>query len=222
MALGYLVTPGAVPVYDGVSQPDEPYRYVSPPTGAKPGKAPTSALGQSPVAGGISTSGLTLATSETGPQFSAYVPRGALGVSGGTVQVRVTPKAPTDPPAGARVDGNVYEVAFVDPAGAVTLTKAAALATLYLRATSGKQPGPVMEHRPAPGQPWTELDTSRGGLDVYVASLVGPGDYVLAYPAGRASTSGGGGLPVLPLVLGGAVVAAAGVVVVVRRRAPQA
>ena len=221
VAFGWLLTPDAVPVYDGVSAPDEPYRYVTPPAGARSPQAPTSALGQSPVAGGRSTSGLSLSTGETGPQFSAYVPRFAFRAPGRTVQLRVTPRAPTDPPAGARLDGNIYEVAFLDPAGPVTVDpQAAALATLYLRATSSRQPGPVVEHRAAVGQPWTALDTSRGGLDVYVVALVGPGDYALAYPTARAGAASAG-FPLLPVALGGAVVLAVGVVLVVRRRAPQ-
>ena len=219
MGLGYVVTPGAVPIYDGVSQPDEPYRYVSPPTGAKSTPAATSAIGRSPVAAGESTSGLTLATSETGPQFSLYLPRFGLKTAGPSVQVKVTPKAPTDQPAGARLDGNVYEVAFVAPTGPATLTAKAALATLYLRATTSRQPGPVMEHRSGPGQPWKALQTSRGGLDVYVSSLVGAGDYALAFPS---RTTSGGGFPVLPVALGAGVVVLAGVVLVLRRRAPQA
>lgn len=220
MGLGWLVTPGAVPVYDGVSQPDEPYRYVSPPAGAKAAKAPTSALARTPVKAGESTSGLALSTAETGPQFSAYLPRFGLRATGSSVEVRVTPKAPTDQPTGARIDGNVYEVAFVDPAGPVTLTSKASLASLYLRATSSRQPGPVMEHRAAPGQPWTALDTSRGGLDVYVAALVGPGDYALAFRSAGGSPTGG--FPVLPVALGGGVVVLVGIVLVLRRRAPDA
>lgn len=205
-------------MYDGVSQPDEPYRYVSPPAGAKAVAPPTTALARTPVTAGESTAGLTLSTAETGPQFAAYLPRFGLKASGASVEVRASPKAPTDQPAGARIDGNVYQVAFVDPAGPVTLTSKAALATLYLRATTSRQPGPLMEHREAAGKPWVALDTSRGGLDVYVSALVGPGDYALAFR----TTSGAldGGLPVLPVVLAGGVLAALGVVLVLRRRAP--
>ena len=219
VTLGYLVTPGAVPIYDGVSQPDEPYRYVIAPAGVKVGGTPTGAVGRSAVAGGISTSGLSLGTAETGPQFSAYLPNGALAAAGGTVQVKVTPKAPTDPPPGALIDGNVYQVTFVAPGGPVTLTKAAALASIYLRATTSRQPGPVMEHRAATGQPWTALGTSRAGQDAYASAFVGPGDYGLVFSSSRSSKSGP---PVLTLLLGSGIALLAGVVLVIRRRTTRA
>jgi len=74
-----------------------------------------------------------------------------------------------------------------------------------------------MEHRDAAGQRWQLLHTSRGGADVYVASLPYVGQYALVFL--RATpTSGRGGVPVLPLVLGGAVVLLGAAVVVVRVR----
>jgi hypothetical protein len=33
LPLAWLLAPGAVPLYDGINLPDEPYRYVVPPAG---------------------------------------------------------------------------------------------------------------------------------------------------------------------------------------------
>lgn len=213
---GWLASPQAVPVYDGVGAPDEPYRFVARPAGATATAAATPAVGQSPVASGRSTNGLSIQTAEVGPQFSLYLPPKALAATGGPVQVRAVPQAPTDQPSSGRIDGNVYVVTLTDPAGPVSLTDQAALATLYLRATTTRQPGPTMQYRPSAAAPWKAVQTSRGGQDVYVASFSGPGQYALAFTA--AARGGGGGLPVLPIVLVALFVVLAGVVLVIRLR----
>jgi hypothetical protein len=216
VAAGRLLSPDAVPVYDGIGQPDEPYRYVVPPVGSKRTAAPTSAHATSPLVGGRSSYGMSVTTSESGPQFSLFLPPQAISTTGTTVQLKADPVAPTDQPKGARIDGNVYEVTFV-AAGPVTLTDKAALATLYLRATTAKQPGPVMQHKASAGVPWEPVKTLRGGQDVYVSSFPGPGFYALAFaqtPSRKGSSSSS--LPYL--VLGGLLLVAV-VVVVVRLRA---
>lgn len=218
VALGWLASPHAVPVYDGVGQPDEPYRYVSPPAGATTTAAATSAAGQTPLRAGRSTNGMSIQTAEQGPQFSLFLPPGALAGPGSAVQVRAEPKAPTDQPAPATVDGNVYVVTLTDPAGPVTLTDKAAIATLYLRSTTQRTPGPTLYHRADATAPWQRLQTSRGGFDVYVASFVGAGEYALAF-APKAAAKDGGSSIVLPVVLLGGFVLLVAVVVTVRLRA---
>jgi len=222
VALGWLVTPQPVPVYDGVGAPDEPYRYVSPPAGAKSTPAPTSAAASTPVSAGASTNGLSLTSAETGPQVALFLPAAALGAPSGTIAVAVRPSAPARQPADGTIDGNVYTLTATDPAGPVALTSKAALATIYLRATTAEQPGPAMEHRSGEGQPWQAIKTSRGGADVYVSSLPATGQYALVFRRAAAGGSAGGGAPVLPLVLGGAVVLLGAVVVVVRVRSRSA
>lgn len=218
---GLLLSPSAVPVYDGVGVPDEPYRYVTPPAGAPRTAAATSAVATSPVRSGASSNGLTLSSAEVGPQVSVFVPAGALGVAGAgssTVTVRAEPRAPADPPPAARTDGNAYLFTLTDPAGPVSLTPKAALATLYLRATTARQPGPVMEHRAGAGQPWTALQTSRGGQDIYVAGFVGAGEYVLAFPTGSVMSH----RSVLPYVLIGLLLLLLVLVLAIRLRSVRA
>ena len=213
--LGAMLSPRAVPLFDGVGFPDQPYRFVARPAGSPPTPAPTTAELTTPVLGGTSRAGLTVNTAEQGPQLSVFVPLGSLAASDGSVTVRATPLAPTDPPTGVTVDGNVYRISFTASAGGpVTLTAAGSVGLLVLRATTARQPGPVVEHRGGPGAPWRQLPTTRGGQDIYSARFLGAGDYTLAFlPA-----TGGGGVPVLALVLGPLVLLLAGVVVVVRRR----
>lgn len=215
VGVGSLLSPGAVPVYDGIGAPDEPYRYVAAPAGYRRTAEPTTARATSPVARGVSQNGMSIATAEVGPQFSLFVPPQALATSSSSVAVTVTPQAPADQPGGARIDGNAYEVSFVakDP---VTLTQKAGLATLYLRATTAKQPPPVMEHRARASDPWKPLKTLRGGQDVYVSSFPGPGLYALAFTT-RAPAGGGGSSPWPWVALGGLVLLVV-VVVVVRVR----
>ena len=216
VGLGFALSPQAVPVYDGIGQPDEPYRFVSPPRNGTTTAEPTSASIATPVAAGRSVNGMSVQTTEVGPQFSLYLPPGALGAAKGPITVTANPEAPTDQPPGARIDGNVYTVAY-DAPGPVTPTEKIAIATVYLRATSAKQPPPTVDYRPAAGQPWQVLKTSRGGTDIYVAAYPGPGQYAVAF-AGSGDSSGGGP-PVLLLALGGLVLLVVIVVVVVRLRA---
>lgn len=216
VGVGWLVTPQPVAVYDGIGAPDEPYRYVAPPPGVARTAEATTAVSVSPVKDGVSTNGMSVSTAEMSPQFSLFVPPKALGCGGTSVQVKAEPRAATDQPAGARIDGNVYVVSFLDPAGPVTLTDKAAVATLYLRSTTNKQPPPSMEYRPTPTDPWKPLKTTRGGQDVYVSAFPGPGEYSLAFAT--SGGGGGGGVPVLPIVLVAGLVLLVVAVVVVRVR----
>lgn len=218
VAVGWLASPQAVPVYDGVAAPDEPYRYVKPPSGATSGAPPTKAVATTPVKNGLSDLGLSIASQEQGPQFSLYLPPMAMAAKG-TITVTATPSAPAEEPAGATIDGNVYSVQLTSTAGPVTLTDKAAIATLYLRSTTAKQPAPVLEYRAGAGAPWHVLKTSRGGADFYIARFEAPGDFAVAFLTGKKSQ--GGGPSVLPIVGIGALVVLVAVVVVVRLRAPQ-
>ena len=220
VGVGWLASPGAVPVYDGFNQPDEPYRYVDAPAGAPKTAPPSSTTTQTPLApSGANAQALSVQTAEVGPQISVFFPQFSLLASRGPITITLTPKAPTDPPAGAKADGNMYVVSLTSPGGAVTLDKQfLSIATMYLRATDQVVPQPRMFYRPSSGAPWQELGTSSGGLDIRVSSFLGPGDYLLARPAADRPPQGGG-LPTVPLVMLGVVVLLSAVVLVVRLRA---
>lgn len=220
VAVGWLASPGAVPVYDGIAAPDEPYRYVAAPPGASRTAPPTSAAAVTPVVLGANSQGLSLQTAETGPQFSLFLPQLSMRAAKGPIRIAVTPAAPAGLPPGTRADGNTYEVALTSPAGPVTMDpKYAAIATLYLRSTSQAQPQPTVWFRPAAGGALTALQTTAGGLDVRVASFRGAGQYVLLKSTAAAASRKGSGVPVLPLVLLGVLVVLAVAVLAVRMRA---
>lgn len=218
IGVGVLASPSPVPVYDGLPNSDEPYRYVTPPAGAAKTAPPTSVASDTPVVRGTNAQGFSLQTAEVGPQVSVFVPQSALRAARGPIHVTIDPKAPADAPAGLRADGNTYVFAFSAPGGPVTLDPShAAIATLYLRATDRRTPQPTMYFRPSAAGPWQALQTSAGGVDVRVAAFKGVGDYQLF----RAPTTGkkGGGNGALPLVLVGILVLLGAVVLVIRLRA---
>lgn len=214
LGLGWLATPQPVAVYDGVGVPDEPYRYVQRPPGKQPTAAPTTAIAQTPVKSGVGTNGLSVSSAEQSAQFSLFVPPSGMAAPSGTIEVKAVPQAPTDQPNGALIGGNVYVVTLTAASGPVTLTDKAAIATLYLRATTSID-GWLMEYRPQPSDAWKVLPTSRGGTDSFVATFAGPGQYALA----RSVAAAGGGTHLLPFVILGVIVLLVVVVVVVRLRA---
>lgn len=215
---GWLLSPDAVPIYDGIGQPDEPYRYVAPPSGATRTAEATSGGAQTPVTAGRNLNGLSVQTKEQGPQFSVFLPQGSLASATGPITISIEPEAPSGAPPGAVIDGNVYLVTFTTPASTpVTLTDKAAIATLYLRATSQRTPQPTMYYRPSTAAAWRPLATTAGGLDLRVASFVGAGEYAVARVPSK--NSAGGKRPVLPLLLIGALVLLSAVVLAVRLRA---
>lgn len=212
VALGRLLSPAAVPVYDGLGAPDEPYRYVARPSDGPRTADATVARASSPLVGGRTKNGMSVTSAESGPQVSVYLPPKALAATGDSVVVTATPLAPQDAPRGTHIDGNVYEVRF-QAAGPVSLTEKAALAQILMRATTARQPPPVMEHRASATAPWEPLKTFRSGNDVYVASFREQGQYALVFSTGSSGSSS-----TSYLVLGGVVLLVV-VVVVVRLRA---
>ncbi|MCU1601168.1 MAG: hypothetical protein JWO22_1877 [Frankiales bacterium] len=220
VGLGWLASPGAVPVYDGLQQPDEPYRYVAPPAGSAKTAPPTSTTTQTPLGtSGANAQALSVQTAEVGPQISVFFPQFSLLAAKGPITIVLKPEVPTAPPSGATVDGNMYTVSLTAPSGPVSLDKQyLSIATMYLRATDQKTPQPRMFYRPSAGSAWQPLGTSAGGLDIRVSNFLGPGDYLLArLPADLPKK--GGGVPVVPLVLLGVLVVLGAVVLVVRLRA---
>lgn len=216
VALGWLVSPAPVPIYDGVGVPDEPYRFIAPPAGTTATAPPTVATQTTPLKNGVSVRGLVLSTLEQSPQFSLYVPPASMASKGREITVRAEPTAPTDPPLGKVIGSNVYRVTFTDPEGPVTVTPSLGAASMYLRAMDTTD-GWALQYRESPTSTWKQQETARSGTDTFVGSFVGPGDYALA--KAPSESGGGGGIAVLPLVLGGTLLLLVVVVIAVRLRA---
>jgi hypothetical protein len=210
-----------VPLYDGAQFPDEPYRYVAPPPGAKATAAPTVAKAPVLVKNGVNGAQF-VNSGEQGPQISLYVPATSLKAPAGatTITVTATPMAPSAPlPSDGTIVTNVYRVTASNPQGPVTVVgnQDSTTPALQMRAPSAKQPGPVFEQRDATG--WQQLKTVRIGVDIYQAFAPRLGDFALVQLTNATSSTGTGGSGGVNLGLvfaGIGVLVLAGVIVVIR------
>lgn len=189
LALAAAVGPSTVPIYDGIGNPDEPYRYVNPPPGYRDTKPPTTATGTLKVSQGQSASA-QINTAEVGPQLALFVPPGALASSTAATTVMVTAApvaAPHDLPDDGTIVGNVYRITATASGGSVDLIGFGESApVLDMRAPTARQPGPVFEH--LDNGRWTAYPTSRIGNDIYRTRAPALGEWALVR-----RTSGGSG-----------------------------
>jgi hypothetical protein len=184
-----VVPPASTPLYDGIGAPDEPYRYVAPPAGAKHTQPPHVATADSDAGGGTNVHPFYVSSDEIGPQILLFISKGSLVVPTGVTGVRVTatPVAPDRSPAGATIDGNVYRVVAVGLAGTTeqgSLTFGAhseSESTITMRATSARQPSPSFVFRATPTDTWQRVSAVRVGSDIYRATATHAGDYALAF-----------------------------------------
>jgi hypothetical protein len=222
LAAAWIAVPAAVPLYDGLNFPDEPYRYVAPPPGYQQTPQALSAKGSSPAAGGTNSRTIYVNTDEQAPQVNVVIPNRLLALPAATrsVTVSVVPLAPDRQPVKGAIDGNVYRVAATtEPAGTATFAPppgdAASVSLVTMRATTARKPGPSFLYRPAASQPWRVVKIFTAGNDIYRTQFAGFGDYALAFGVVSASGHGHGG-QVLASVLLVIVLLAAGTVVAVR------
>lgn len=209
VTVGWMASPSAVPVYDGVGQPDEPYRY------AGRAGAPVAVSATASVHGGASGS-VQLRSPELGPQVLVDLAAGAFRATTPSVTLTATP-LPGDGdrvPQGA-IDGNVYRIAAGPGA---TLRPDVAQGFLFLRAAVMTRPDPVVVHRSIATDPWVTVKTVKTGRDVLSVPFRQLGDYaVVTLPGSTPLAAGGLGLTRLLLLGGGAVVLLAITVLVLRR-----
>jgi hypothetical protein len=224
LATAWLATPHAVPLFDGIGVPDEPYRYVTPPAGYQKTPAASSATITSPASGGLNTQGFYAQTAEISAQYGVFITPKALAVptSASSVKITVAPEAPDGTTPDGVIDGNVYRVALsAGSSTTVTLTASGKAQSQYsMRATSAKIPAAKTLYRPAGGA-WTVIPNTKGGTDSFQAYFQGAGDYALVATK-AAATSSSHVLIIVIIVL--VVLAMAGAVVLIRlsrRTAPE-
>jgi hypothetical protein len=182
VVLAALLNAKAVPIYDGINAPDQPYRYVKPPAGLNSTQPPTSATGLFNVDTVNSVYGVGVSSSEFGSQVSVILGQNTLILPAKTktVSIRAVPKAPSDQPRDGRIAGNVYSVNIASDSGVVRFNPAHSQGTyIDLRLPQGFTARPVMEYKPANGS-WRQLPTSQIGNDIYESHLKDLGDYALA------------------------------------------
>lgn len=215
VTLGLLASPGAVPVYDGVGTPDEPYRFV----GKDP--APTSVVQEVPLSGGASAS-LQLKSAESGPQVVVDLGAGAFRTtsSASSFSATATPVLPDAAPVPrGELDGNVYRIAVT---GDVRLDPETAQGFLFLRAAVMTTPDPVLVHRLTPTDPWVEVKTTRAGRDNLSTPFREVGDYAVVRLPGSTPLDSSGGLSTTRVLLlaGGVLLLLVLTVLVLRRPQP--
>jgi hypothetical protein len=176
LGLGWWVAPrSAPPLYDGVGFPDQPYRFVVAPSGAKTGKAPTTATRTVPVIKGVAGPA-SAASAEQAPQVSVLIPTGRLIAPAGAKQIvlHAAPVRPIAAPQGKYLWSNVYDVAATT---SVSLHDGSPPATITLRAATAQRPYPTIER--FAGGTWTTLTTAPIGNDIYQATLPSLGRYAV-------------------------------------------
>jgi hypothetical protein len=165
VCLGWLASPSAVPVYDGVGAPDEPYKYV--------GRSPAPAAASVTVRAG---QGLEIKTSESGPQVLIDLGEGAVTTTAAEYTMTATPLVPDGALSRGTFDGNAYRISVVAPA---RLVPEKAQGFLFLRSAVMTSPDPVIVHRAGPTDPWVEQRTKRVGRDVMSTPFRATGDYAV-------------------------------------------
>ena len=204
LALAAALGPASVPIYDGIGNPDEPYRYVNPPAGYRPTKPPATASATLRVAKGR-TASAQINTSEYGPQLALFVPAGALAPPEGATSVTVTARPVTAPhplPSDGTIVGNVYRVTATASGGTVDLIGFGEQApVLDMRAPTARQPGPTFEH--LDNGRWMTSVTARVGNDVYRTRADALGNWALVQRSSAvAGTTRSVTLPIIAGVLG--------------------
>lgn len=176
LGAGWAIAPrDALPLYDGVGFPDEPYRFVQPPKGAPATKPPSTARGSATASGGHTTTQLTANSAEQAPQVSVQIPSGRLAVPSTATRVTLVaaPAQPLQVPAGRYLWSNVYDIT-TSPAATL---RPGLQATITLRAATAQQPTPAIAHY-ANGR-WTMLSTLPTGRDIYNAELTQLGRFAV-------------------------------------------
>ena len=196
-SLSHLPAP---PLYDGLSLPPEPYRYLQPPAGFH-SKAPTSAQDSFPVSGRESPD-MFVSTTESPAQARLILDPGAVHLPPSVTQVKlaIRPVLPESEPEDGTIEGNIYRITLTANTGAgLSLKKKA---HIQLRGTN--PPGfPVIEQYT--GGHWIRLQTGKFiGVVIYSADASSLGDFALVRPGAVSHKSGVSFLPYL--IIGGIVI----------------
>jgi hypothetical protein len=218
LALTWRASPlPSPPMYEGLTTPVQPYRYLHPPPGLGSTPPPSSVRQSLPPKQGQSPP-LFPQTTESPPQAqllaaqdSFVLPPGATAVEASIVPV----DPPPVPPLGGQVQGNVYDFE-VTAGGAPLPVRPGRRVTVVLRGPSGIV-NPVIE-RFADGA-WTRFETVALGQlagESYTADVTGLGDFALVATPG--APAGGGSDPFVVVLAAGAVLLTVGTLLALRRR----
>lgn len=202
------------PVYDGLPIGTPPYRYLDPPSGTPKTPAPSSV--SFTVVLSANPAGVVVQTKEPIPQAEVSLPTQDLDVPAGvtTVQVSLAPvQPPATPPLGGRIDGNVYQLSVVDPAGRPLFLKPTSGPSfaMELRGTGSQREPRVEEYRDGA---WTVVPFHHPSAGIFDFNPPQLGEFALVLRPG--SDVFGPGL-ISALVVGGALLVVGGGLYVLRR-----
>ena len=218
LLVAWIATPGAVPLYDGIGIPDEPYRYVNPPAGSAKTPPPSSMSFSTPAENGTNPKAFYASTKEVSAQFGVFVTKQTLQGPTTTKVLRITgtpEAAPTAKTPYGVIDGNIFKVTlWADTSPTATLSAQGKDSLVYaMRATSAKIPAVTFLFRPTPSAAWVTVPNERLGTDSFQAYLQGSGEYALTPATAKSSSSGPRTIIIVLIVV---VVALAGTVVLIR------
>ena len=206
---GSLLNGWRVPLYDGVSFPDEPYRYYSGRGDtSKTTPRPTPANQDTPTdPDGKNSSGVGAQSDERGPQVYVYIAAGSLRSSAGahTITLTATPQATNTKTLGdvsnGKSAGNSYKVAATSDKGKLTYT-ADNYSFIDLRLPQGYKTGATVYYQANDSAAWRPLDTKQVGNDIYEAHFANFGNYALSGTPQAGKTLGviGGGKMLLAAI----------------------
>lgn len=138
LCLVWLLLPGSLPLYDGITLPPEPYRYLQPtPRQARNNLPPTSARSTVAVR---NAPYITISTHEQPPQAEIVLAGNAFHAGPGVRRISISIHAVPPPPlpTGMLLIGNVYAISATAAGRPVALRKGSAVVVLrstkiYLR-----------------------------------------------------------------------------------------
>jgi len=178
------------PLYDGVGFPDEPYRYVNPPAGTN--KTPPVTPAKAEVRVGLDGVVPTLKglSAEQGPQIAFQIDSGNLVAPKGTKtltgQAVAGPDPAVPPPLGTLASNTYTLTVTADVPGEPTL---AAGKTLIINMRNVKATNDAVVLELFKDGAWSQVATTRVGVDIYAAELDTLGQFALVQlPTGTQPT----------------------------------
>ncbi len=168
------------PLYDGVVVED-PYKWLSPPSGFQGGAQ--SAAQSGPIQGGQSPN-LSVGTPEQPPQAQVFAGQTYLVMPPGTtsIDVSIEPVPPAAEPSDGVIAGNVYRFSLTNQSGTAVRGEPSGGVTIVLRGPPNL-PSATIER--LAGGSWTPLRTDPAGTaHMFTAVVTDFGDFALVAPPG--------------------------------------
>ena len=179
-----ICTKHAVPIYDGVGFPDEPYRYVNPPSNdLRTNTPPSSAVASATLTNGGSASEISSNSDEQGPQIVLYISPNSLTADPSVTSITITAKpvavASKDGPTDGVIAGNDYIVSSDSPVTFHDTTNTSIIDLRLPQAYSKTTALTGFEFKASDSSTWKKVATLQVGGDIYQTPFTGFGEYAM-------------------------------------------